>query len=149
MTEIWFYHLEQQTLDQVLPNLLEKTLQRGWRAVVQSGSQERLKAIDALLWTYREDSFLPHGTRRDGDPAMQPIYLTEEEENPNAADIRFFIEGAPIGSAEGYQRVVYLFDGGDGHALDNARAAWKDVKASEHEVTYWRQTSSGRWEKQA
>ena len=73
MTEILFYHLERQALDAVLPALLERTLERGWRAVVQSGSAERVTALDQLLWTYRADSFLAHGSPRDPH-AAEPLH---------------------------------------------------------------------------
>lgn len=148
MAEIWFYHLEHQTLDQVLPNLLERTIQRGWRAVVQAAAKDRLEVIDNLLWTFRDDSFLPHGMKRDGKADLQPIYLTDDESNPNGANIRFLVEGAGLVPADGYERVVYIFDGADEAALVEARQAWVAAKASGHEATYWRQGESGRWEKQ-
>jgi len=148
VSEIWFYHLERQTLDEVLPNLLERTLQRGWRAVVQAGSKERLEAIDNLLWTYSNASFLPHGMKRDGNPARQPVYLTEDDSNPNQSDVRFLVEGADLVDAEGYTRLVYVFDGADAEALGRAREAWQQAKSSDSEATYWRQTEAGRWEKQ-
>src|SRR5438270_2594676 len=96
MTEVHFYHLERQSLDQVLPILLEKSLQRGWRAVVQSASEERMQAIDSLLWTYTQESFLAHGTARDGDAELQPVYLTTGMENPNGAAVRFLVEGCAV-----------------------------------------------------
>ena len=148
MAEIWFYHLERQTLDQVLPNLLERTLERGWRAVVQAGSKKRLEAIDNLLWTFSDESFLPHGMKRDGNPEQHPVFLTEDDGNPNASNVRFLVEGAELVAADGYERLVYLFDGADEAALGQARAAWKQVKASTHEATYWRQSETGHWEKQ-
>ena len=104
--EVLFYHLERQPLERVLPSLLEKTLERGWRAVVQSGSEERLEALDTALWTYREDSFLPHGTRKDGNVALQPIYLTTGDETPNGAGIRFLVEGAETENWAGLSRLV-------------------------------------------
>ncbi len=148
MAEIWFYHLERQSLDEVLPILLERTLDRGWRAVVQSDSREHAEALDTLLWTYRDDAFLPHGTGRDGGAEDQPIFLTESDENPNGADVRFLVDGAALGETAGYQRVVYLFDGADATALEAARAAWREARSSDAEATYWRQTNSGKWEKQ-
>jgi DNA polymerase-3 subunit chi len=149
MTEVLFYHLEHQPLERVLPSLVEKTLERGWRAVVQAGSEERVQALDTLLWTYREESFLPHGTRRDGNPAMQPVYLTVSEDNPNGATVRFLVDGAAAGDLSAYARVVYLFDGRDATALDQARAQWTVAKAAGSEVTYWQQSPAGRWEKKA
>src|SRR6476661_7498854 len=125
MTEVLFYHLEHQPLERVLPSLVERTLERGWRAVVQAGSEERVEAIDTLLWTYREESFLPHGTKRDGKSAQQPVYLTIGEDNPNAASVRFMVDGAESTELAGYERIVFLFDGRDHTAVGQARAQWK------------------------
>mgnify|MGYP001267708913 CR=1 FL=1 len=147
MTEVLFYHLERQPLEQVLPTLLEKTLERGWRAVVQAGSAERLDALDMQLWTYRDDSFLPHGTAKDGAAADHPIWLTTGPDNPNAAAVRFLIDGAETAAFDGYERIVYMFDGHDAAGLEKARADWTRAKASGAACTYWQQSSSGRWEK--
>ena len=149
MTEVLFYHLEHQPLERVLPSLVERTLERGWRAVVQAGSEERVEALDTLLWTYREESFLPHGTRRDGNSAAQPIYLTSNEENPNGAGVRFLVDGAETAELSGYDRVVYLFDGRDETAVAKAREQWKAAKGAGCQVTYWQQSGEGRWEKKA
>ena len=147
--EILFYHLEHQPLDRILPSLVERTLERGWRAVVQAGTEERLDAIDALLWTFKDDSFVPHGTAKDGPPAEQPVFLTTTAENPNGAAVRFLVDGASIASFAGYLRVVLIFDGQDSAALDAARAQWKAAKAQGCAVTYWQQALGGRWEKKA
>ena len=96
MTEVLFYHLQRQPLERVLPQLLERSVERGWRVVVQAGSEERVEALDAHLWTYRDDSFLPHGTAAAGEPAAQPILLTTAEHNPNGATVRFLLDGVPI-----------------------------------------------------
>ncbi len=147
--EVLFYHLERQPLEGVLPSLLEKTIERGWRAVVQSGSQERLDALDLSLWTYREDSFLAHGTRKDGMSEHQPIYLTTSGDTPNGAKVRFFVDGARAETFEGYVRLVYLFDGNDPEAVQTAREQWSAAKKAGCQVTYWQQAANGRWEKKA
>lgn len=147
--EVLFYHLERQPLEKVLPSLLEKTLERGWTAVVQSGSQERLEALDLALWTYKDESFLAHGTEKDGFAADQPVLLTCSEANPNGAGVRFMVDGAETQTFSGYQRIVYLFDGHEAEAVERARAQWKAAKAAGCPVTYWQQTDSGRWEKKA
>ena len=148
-TEVLFYQLERQPLERVLPGLLEKTLERGWRAVVQAGSRERLEALDALLWTYREESFLPHGTASDGFAERQPVFLTIEDKNPNGAQVRFYVDGAESAGFSDYERIVYLFDGRDETARALAREQWKAAKESGAAVTYWQQSDSGRWEKKA
>lgn len=149
MTEVLFYHLQRQPLEQVLPPLLEKCLERNWKTVVQFGSEERRDAVDARLWTYRDEGFLPHGTIKDGHAAAQPIWLTTGDDNPNGASVRFMADGAEPATYDGYQRVVMLFDGNDAEAVENARAAWQAVKAAGHDATYWQQSDRGRWEKKA
>jgi DNA polymerase III subunit chi len=149
LPEVWFFHLERQPLDAVLPTLVERTLEKGWRAVVQTAVKERVEAIDALLWTYNPDSFLAHGTKADPHSEHQPVYLTDGQENPNGAACRFLIEGADIDDITGYTRLVYLFDGNEQAALVGARAQWKAAKAKGATVTYWQQTAKGGWEKKA
>jgi DNA polymerase-3 subunit chi len=149
MTEVLFYHLDRQPLERVLPELLEKCLDRGWRTVVQVASDERLEALDAHLWTYRDESFLPHGTRKEGSGEAQPVWLTMDADNPNAATVRFLADGAELLDLAGYQRVVMLFDGNDPEAVAKARESWRAIKADGHEVTYWQQSERGRWEKKA
>lgn len=149
MSEVLFYHLERQPLERVLPQLLEKSLERGWRAVVQAGSAERVDALDSALWTYRDESFLPHGTAKDPEPAAQPIFLTDADDNPNAAQVRFLVDGAQAGALTAYQRVVYIFDGRDEEAVAGARQAWTRIKADGHDATYWQQDEQGRWVKRA
>jgi len=150
MAEMLFYHLKGQTPEQVLPALLQKSLERGWRVVVQASSDERIEALDAHLWTWRDDAFLPHGTWRDAEASQQPIVLTVNEENPNGAAVRFLIDGASISSdAATYERIVLLFDGDDPDAVATARERWAKAKAAGVEVTYWQADEQGRWRRQA
>ena len=147
MTEVLFYHLERSPLERVLPELLEKCLERGWRVTVQAGSRERVEAIDASLWTYKEASFLPHGTDYQGNPQDQPILLTTDKENKNDAHIRFLVDGADTDDVSGYIRAIYMFNGREEQALNDARKKWKAYKDSDHELTYWAQNETGKWEK--
>jgi DNA polymerase-3 subunit chi len=150
--ETLFYHLERRGLEDVLPGLVEKSLERGWRAVIRTESADRADAIDTLLWTYN-DGFLPHAQVGDGEASRQPVLITTEAGNPNGAAILFIVGGAeaPDWTAPETQsltRVVLLFDGHDPAALQVAREAWKSAKAAGHDVTYWKESSSGRFEKQ-
>lgn len=148
MTEVWFYHLERTGLDQALPELLEKTLQRGWKAIVRTPVPERVEHLDGWLWSYRDDSFLPHAPAGEPGAARQPILLTMDFENPNGADALFLVDGAEPGDLAGYQRCVVLFDGADPAQLSLARSQWSEVKAKGFSVSYWKQQARG-WEKQA
>lgn len=149
MAEVLFYHLMHVPLERVLPDLLERSLQRGWRAVVQVGNEERIEALVSTLWTYKDDSFLPHGTREDGSPEAQPVFLTHADENPNHANVLFLVDGAEPGDLTYYERVVLMFDGNDVDAVTRARTHWQKVKAGGYDATYWQQTDAGKWEKRA
>lgn len=155
LPEVWFYHLVRQPLDKALPALLEKAASRGVRIVVQVAAPERVDALDAALWTYSDDSFLPHGTPRDADPEMQAVYLTTGDENPNGATMRIFADGAHAfdaaagGLADSYERLILMFDGNDEEAVADAREQWKSFKEAEYTLSYWQQNENGGWDKKA
>jgi len=94
MTEVRFYHMTRTSLDQALPQMLEKTLERGQRAVVRASSETRVEALSARLWTYNDRAFLPHGTVKDGRAERQPVWLTAEDAAPNGAEVLFLTDGA-------------------------------------------------------
>lgn len=155
MAEVLFYHLERARVEAVLPDLLEKTLQRGWRALVRAGDEDSVQFLDEKLWTYRDESFLPHGVEGAEDKtAAHPIMLTAKSStdgiSSSNAEILFAVEGAFLDPAEiqNFTRCVLIFNGADEEALTTARGLWKDLRDTEHQATYWRQSESGRWEKQ-
>ena len=147
--EIWFYHLERSTLWEVLPGLLEKTRERGWRALVRSENARVLDDIDDHLWTYRDDSFLAHGRAAEPNADRQPVLLTESMENPNAAQALFIVDGAQLGDTEALERCFIIFDGRDETSLQGARTRWKALKDGGANLAYWKQSPEGRWEKAA
>jgi DNA polymerase-3 subunit chi len=149
MTEVLFYHLTESKLEDALPALLEKSVERGWKVVVQTREEQRRDALDAHLWTFREDSFLPHGTDAADRPEAQPVLLTAGDGNPNSSTVRFVVDGAEPPALDPYERVVFMFDGYDAGQLENARSQWKKLKGEGHELTYWQQSPEGRWVKKA
>lgn len=150
VAEVLFYQLERASLESVLPGLLEKTLERGWKAVVRCGARDTATRLDEILWTYHDESFLPHSTDA-ACAANQPIYLTDGADIPNSAELLFLVEnaGANVQELGSLMRCVTIFDGGDEKAVTAARAFWKEVKAAGHDAAYWKQSSAGRWEKQS
>jgi DNA polymerase-3 subunit chi len=148
MAEVNFYHLTASTLEDALPRLLAKTLQAGERAIVMVGSPERVDALNNHLWTFDPDSFLPHGSARDGDAPRQPIWLTHLDENPNGARFLFLADRARSDRVGDFSRCFEIFDGRDDAAVSESRERWKAYKAAGHAVAYYQQTASG-WEKKA
>jgi len=149
VSEILFYHLTESRLDDTLPGLVERSLQRGWRATIQFATEERRDAIDALLWSWSDSSFIGHGSERDKWPEEQPVFLTTGITNPNDSQVRFCVESAQCPDPENYERLVIMFDGHDADQLAGARQEWKVLKDKGHMLTYWQQTPDRRWEKKA
>jgi DNA polymerase-3 subunit chi len=149
MSELWFYHLERSSLEQALAPLLEKCLQRGWRAVVRGAIEERLDQLDDALWTVREDGFLPHARAGRAAAEKQPILLTSEGGAPNGAKALFLVDGADPADLTAFERASVMFDGRDEAAVVHARLQWKAAKDAGAEVSYWKETDAGRWVKQA
>ncbi|MGA8171141.1 MAG: DNA polymerase III subunit chi [Methylocystis sp.] len=151
MIEVSFYHLTRRRLEQALPVLLEKSLARGWRVAVQARDPKRLQNLDDFLWSFEPTKFLPHGTRADGAPETQPIYLTIEGDNPNGADVRFLIDGvnaAPLLSdpaSAPNARAVLMFDGNDAQELQAARDQWKELRDAGFELVYFQEDERGAW----
>jgi DNA polymerase-3 subunit chi len=149
MTEVLFYELDRRPLESVLPELLQRSRDRGWRVVVKVGSEERLETLNGHLWSFDEASFLPHGSASDGRAEAQPIWLTVGDDNPNRAQVRFLVDGAAAEGHAGYDRVVFLFDTADAAAVARTRLEWQAARTAGHETTYWRQDEKGRWTRQA
>jgi DNA polymerase-3 subunit chi len=149
MTEVHFYHLQRQPLEKALPQLIEKCIERGWRCVVQVASDERLDALDTLLWTYRDDSFLAHVTDREAEATESLVVLTTRPHNPNGAQVRFLVDSVAGEGLGAYQRAIYLFDGNDPDAVEQARDQWKEAQGQGFGVVYWQQDGDGRWQKKA
>jgi DNA polymerase-3 subunit chi len=147
VTEFRFHHLERRRLEQALPDLCEAALAEGVRVVVQAPNAQTRDALNDKLWTYREDSFLPHGGPGDGDPASQPVYLTESDETPNGAGLRILLNPADALRFLDAGRVIVLFDSRDEEAMAAARAAWKALRDAGAAPTYWREGDEGEWVK--
>ncbi len=143
--QVGFYHLTRSTVEEALPRLLEKVLAAGHRVVIRVGSRERLQALDRTLWTYRPDSFLPHGTAADGFADRQPVYLTTGEENPNRASVLVLIDGASGVTSGDFERCIDMFDGEDPEAVASARRRWSEARNAGHDLTYWQQDPAGGW----
>jgi len=146
MTEIGFYHLTRSTLAQALPQLLARTLAAGQRALVLGSEPAALDALSAVLWA--QPGWLPHGTVSDGDPDLQPIWLTVAPEPLNGARYLFLVEGAQTDRLGMYDRVFDLFDGNSSEAVAATRVRWKTAKDAGHTLAYWQQTESS-WQKKA
>ncbi len=148
MTEIRFYHLENQRAENALPALLTKALENGHRIIVKTQDKESAKQLSEYLWVFDPATFIPHGTKSEGFEADQPVYLTHEDDNPNNADTLITLDSAESASYENFKLCCKIFDGRNENVLKKMRDDWKALKSSTHTLTYWQQGAKG-WEKKA
>lgn len=151
MSRVDFYHLQKQTLEEVLPKLLLKAYGTGKRIKIKVGTAERVELINTHLWSFNDESFLPHGSKKDGFAEQQPIWISPDSDNPNNAEFLFLIDGADEApeTLSAYERVFNIFDGNSPEALAQARNFWKNCKENGFEVYYWQQSDGGNWEQKA
>ncbi len=148
MTEIRFYHLQTKTLEQALPELLAKGVSTGRRIVVRLSDKNATESLNDLLWVYKQDSFLPHGSAKDGHADLQPVWLTPDNDNPNGADMLVLTKDCQQDEIGAYALCCDIFDGNDEQAVTAARQRWKHFQDQGHSLTYWQQTDKG-WEKKS
>lgn len=146
MTDVRFYHMLQKRLEQALPEIVAKALERQHRVVIKAGSRERLETLDTSLWTQDPASFLPHGLVKDGFEKEQPVWLTTEDENPNGADVLILTDGAVSDITDSFTLCCEMFDGNDEEAVNAARAKWKVYKEKGYTATYFQQDDNGKWQ---
>ncbi len=148
MTDYWFYHLEASPLKGVLPGLLEKTLQKGWRALVKLPEAE-LADMDAYLWSFQENSFLPHGRDDEPQAEQQPILLSAQAQSAAGFDAVFLIGGTDVPDMGRAARVMVMINGRDSADVTRERARWKQLKDTGVSLAYYQQNTHGKWEKKA
>lgn len=149
MTDVRFYHLTVKRLEQALPEIVAKALERKYRVIVKAGSRERIEVLDTALWTYDPASFLPHGYVRDGTEADQPVFLTDEDGTPNDANVLILTDGATSDAVGSFTLACEIFDGNDEDAVVAARGRWKQYKEQGHTIAYYQQGDGGKWEQKA
>ncbi len=149
MTDIRFYHLQKQNLDQALPLILEKALSAGHKIVVQMQNADEVERMNKILWTYKPASFLPHGSKKNGHDSDQPIWLTDKTENPNGSSVLILTQGQVSDAVEDYKMCCEILNGHDEDSITAARNRWKEYQSAGHDVTYWFQDDKGKWTKKA
>lgn len=143
--EWWFYHLQHTTLERAVGPLLEKCLERDWRVLAVSPEASRRAALDEALWTYDDQSFLPHGQAEAEGlvAAEQPVLITKEAENQNNAAVALLMDGVELPVDASFERCMVMFDDGDGATRQKAREQFKAAKDAGLVARYFQQSGRG------
>lgn len=141
--------MEKSNLEQTLPALINKALQNNHKIIIKAANQNDLDKLNEHLWAYSPNSFIPHGSAKDGHAESQPVYLTLKDENPNGADVLILTQGAQCENLKDYALVCEMLDGHNQDHIENARSRWKTYKEDGLEISYWQQGPQGGWENKA
>lgn len=146
MPEVSFYHLQKQNVADALAQLLGKAYSGGQKAVVRLSNKMLMDQLDKALWDTPIDGFLPHASGKDKQLDQQPIYLTLGDDNPADAKLLFVVNDAEFVGFEGFERLLYVFDGANTLNVEHAREQWKAIKEQGLEPKYWQQGDNGGWQ---
>lgn len=148
MSELRIYHLTVQSVKDGLPGLITTALGRDLRCHIYVPDALMAEDICDHLWTYQQDSFVPHGTKKDGFESHQPVWISPDLENPNDADVRFVMAGADI-APDGLNHMdltCVLFDESDTNARQKTRRLWAESDGMDNiDRIYYRQDENGQW----
>jgi DNA polymerase-3 subunit chi len=137
-----FYHLASSPIERVLPQICDKVLGLGERLLVVA-EPHLLRQLDAQLWSYAPDAFLPHGLSDGPTPEAQPVLLSSTPDPQNGATNLALPDGQWREEGLGFARTFYFFDAAN---IDQARAAWRALQANElAQCRYWKQDERGNW----
>lgn len=143
MNEYSFYALKNTTIEKTLPRLLEKIYNAGLKVHVLCQNDDQLKALDASIWTFSSNAFVPHGSIYDPQDthAEHPIFLSLDQNIVNTASVFLSLQPIPL---QGFQKIIYFFD----LYQDGAQLFEKHYQSLLlQKATYWQQTETGGWEK--
>ena len=141
--QVDFYHLEAVPLERVLPRIAERLVGDGQRLLVIAADDALAARLDADLWTYAADAFLPHGRAGAEGAADQPVLIAAIADPVNGARNVAIADGVWRDEALGFDRAFYLFDAA---TIADARAAWRALGLREDIARrYWKQDEDGRW----
>ena len=149
MSEVYFYHLTRQRVDQALRPLLGKCLANGWRVLIRGREEAEIRQLDDALWQGPAEEFLPHGLAGAAQEADQPVLLALEGHKAQH-DCLICVGGSAVTADEvlASKRVCILFQDDNGLHMQTARSQWRSLTEAGIAAKYWSQ-AKGNWELQA
>ncbi|MCA6065336.1 DNA polymerase III subunit chi [Thalassolituus marinus] len=131
MTQVDFYILAAQTLEEralFACRLAEKAFSRGNRVLIQTDTEASARALDDLLWTFRDDAFIPHALLNASDaPAECPVSISWHDDPGHHHDVIVNLSsGLPsfVGRFRRFVSIVVQHD----QVLDYTRNHYKYLK---------------------
>ena len=116
---------------------MDKAWQRGLKVWIWTGDNEHLREMDDLLWTFRQDSFVPHETFVSGDANAAPeapVILSADENAPPAMDVLINLSGR-LPALDQLPERVAEFVGPEEEARAQGRERFRGYREMQCELT--------------
>lgn len=131
MARVDFYILEGQDERERLRfacRVIDKAFQAEHRVLVWCHDEAQLQAIDELLWSFAQDSFIPHEPAGPGaDWEETPVLLSCGVAAPSAPDVLVNLADTVPEAAAGCERILEIIDAEPGRR-QSGRARFKQYR---------------------
>lgn len=130
MTRVDFYILEDARPDashRFTCKLTEKAYKQGHEVYINTASEQQMRQLDDLLWTFRDGSFIPHDCYLASEPAAQGILLGHDVEPEGPNDVLINLAGDIPTFFSRFNRVAELV-AGDVTERESARTRYRFYK---------------------
>ena len=147
MTQIIFYSTAPLQVEKTLFALLEKSLEKGNKSLLLFKDKEKCLSINEQLWTYKQNSFLPHISEDDQiyDNIDVPVYLSTKNENPFKAELLFSIDGFLPDNIDHFERVIIIIDVNDELLNEKYKNYYLDINKNFEDIVFYKSDDNGKW----
>ncbi len=147
MTQIIFYSTAPFQVEKTLFTLLEKSLEKGNKSLLLFKDKEKCLSINEQLWTYKQNSFLPHISEDDQiyDNIDIPVYLSTKNENPFKAELLFSIDGFLPDNIDHFERVIIIIDVNDELLNEKYKNYYLDINKNFEDIVFYKSDDNGKW----
>ena len=109
--QIDFYVLQEQSTGGRLKlacRIVEKAYRLGHRIYVRTGSADDTNILDDLLWTFSQNSFVPHQLSTESDSRESPVVIGEHPPAAEGTDVVISVADDPVSDFTAYPRIVEI-----------------------------------------
>ena len=109
--QIDFYVLQEQSPDgrfKLACRIVEKAYRLGHRVYVRTGNSDDTNVLDDLLWTFSQNSFVPHQLSTESDSQGSPVVIGEHPSAAKGTDVVISVADGPVSDFTSYLRIVEI-----------------------------------------
>jgi DNA polymerase-3 subunit chi len=128
-SEIVFIVLNSAVKSRIVCDLAEKCYLNNQRTVIYTKSEEECKTIDSLLWTWKQQSFIPHKCLISLSKSQtEPIVLTTSIESAADYDTVLLVDPLPMETVSQFSTVIDFAEKYDSQGIELSRKRYKLYK---------------------